>query len=63
MLEATSTKHSAWHIIPADHKWVTRAMVAAIIVKSIAALDLKYPEITEEKRQELAQAKAQLEAE
>src|SRR5882724_9838011 len=44
MLEATSTKYSTWHVIPADHKWVTRAMVATIIVKSIAALDLKYPE-------------------
>ena len=63
MLEATSTKYSTWHVIPADHKWVTRAMVATIIARSIAALDLKYPEITEEKRREIAQAKALLEAE
>jgi len=63
MLEATSTKHATWHIIPADRKWVTRALVATIIVKSIAALDLKYPEISKEKRQQLAQAKAMLEAE
>ena len=63
MLEATSTRHSTWHIIPADHKWVARSLVATIIARSIAALDLKYPEITEEKRQQITQAKALLEAE
>ncbi len=62
MLEATSTKHAAWHVIPADHKWVARSLVATIIARSIAGLDLKYPEITEEKRQQIAQAKALLEA-
>jgi PPK2 family polyphosphate:nucleotide phosphotransferase len=62
MLEATSTKHANWHIIPADHKWVSRSLVATVIARSIAKLDLKYPEITEEKRQQLAQAKSLLEA-
>jgi len=63
MFEATSTRHAPWHVIPADHKWVTRALVATIIVRSIATLDLRYPEISEEKRQQIAQAKALLEAE
>jgi PPK2 family polyphosphate:nucleotide phosphotransferase len=63
MLEATSTKYATWHIVPADHKWVTRSLVATIIAKSIAELNLQYPEIGEEKRQQIAQAKALLEAE
>ena len=27
-LTATSTKWAPWYVIPADHKWVTRAAVA-----------------------------------
>ena len=27
-ISATSTKWAPWHIIPADHKWVSRALVA-----------------------------------
>jgi PPK2 family polyphosphate:nucleotide phosphotransferase len=63
MLGATSTELAPWYVIPADHKWVSRAAVAAIISKSIKALDLCYPEVTEEKRREIAQAKKLLESE
>ncbi len=63
MLEATSTKHAPWYVIPANHKWVTRAAVANIVVREISALDLRYPEVTEEKRQQIATAKKQLESE
>jgi PPK2 family polyphosphate:nucleotide phosphotransferase len=63
MLEATSTKWAPWYVIPADHKWVSRAAVAAIIVREIAALDLRYPEVSDEKREQIAKAKMQLESE
>lgn len=63
MLEATSTKFAPWYVIPADHKWVSRTMVAAIVTRQIASLKLCYPEVTEEKRQQIAEAKAQLEKE
>jgi PPK2 family polyphosphate:nucleotide phosphotransferase len=63
MLEATSTKHAPWYVIPADHKWVSRTMVAAIVTREIAALKLHYPEVTDEKRKQIAQAKEQLEKE
>jgi polyphosphate kinase 2 (PPK2 family) len=63
MLEATSTKHAPWYVIPADHKWVSRTMVAAIVTRQIAALKLRYPEVTDEKREQIAQAKKQLEKE
>jgi PPK2 family polyphosphate:nucleotide phosphotransferase len=63
MLEATSTELAPWYVIPADHKWVSRAAVAAIISRSIKALDLRYPEVTDEKRREIAQAKKLLENE
>jgi PPK2 family polyphosphate:nucleotide phosphotransferase len=62
-ISATSTKWAPWYIIPADHKWVTRALVARIVIKAIESLDLRYPEITEEQHAIIAQAQAELEAE
>jgi PPK2 family polyphosphate:nucleotide phosphotransferase len=62
-LSATSTPWAPWYIIPADHKWVTRALVAAILVRTIHSLDLRWPEVTDEQRQAIEQARRQLEAE
>src|SRR3569623_643518 len=45
MLTETSTEWAPWHVIPADHKWVARALVAQIIVEAIARLDLQYPKV------------------
>lgn len=63
MLEATSTKQAPWFVIPADHKWVSRAMVATVITRAIAGLDLRTPPVTDEKRDEIAKARQQLESE
>ncbi|HKB39335.1 MAG TPA: polyphosphate kinase 2 family protein [Gemmataceae bacterium] len=62
-LSATSTKWAPWYVIPADHKWITRAVVADILTSTVCSLDLKYPEITEEKRRAMAEAKRLLEKE
>ena len=59
----TSTSWAPWHIIPADHKWFTRAAVADIIVAKLKSLNLKYPVVTEAHRQELLKAKELLESE
>ncbi|MGB7923765.1 MAG: polyphosphate kinase 2 family protein [Pyrinomonadaceae bacterium] len=59
----TSTKWAPWHIIPADHKWFTRAAVADIIVAKLKSLKLSYPVVTEEHRRGLLEAKALLESE
>lgn len=56
MLSATSSKWAPWHIIPADHKWVSRALVATILVDAIRSLGLRYPEPTAEKKQQIAAA-------
>ncbi len=60
-INATSTKWAPWHIIPADHKWVCRALVAAILATTIRALDLQYPEVSAEQLREIEEARAQLE--
>jgi PPK2 family polyphosphate:nucleotide phosphotransferase len=59
-LSATSTKWAPWYIVPADHKWVGRAVVADIVTTAIRSLDLSYPELTGEQRHRLEEAKRQL---
>jgi PPK2 family polyphosphate:nucleotide phosphotransferase len=62
-LSATSTKWAPWYVIPADHKWVTRALVARIVATAIESLDLRYPEVTDAQRAIIDEARKQLEAE
>jgi PPK2 family polyphosphate:nucleotide phosphotransferase len=59
-LNATSTEEAPWYVIPADHKWACRALVADILSSTICSLDLHYPEMTPEQRRPLAEARAQL---
>ncbi|MFN0052328.1 MAG: polyphosphate kinase 2 family protein [Planctomycetales bacterium] len=63
MLSATSTTWAPWYVIPADHKWVSRALVARILSTAIDDLDLKYPEVTPEKRAQIETSRQQLEQE
>jgi len=62
-LSATSTEVAPWYVIPADYKWITRAVVADIVTTTIRGLDLKYPEVTAEQRSLLEDARKQLGAE
>ncbi|WP_445638467.1 Polyphosphate kinase-2-related domain-containing protein [Nostoc sp. DSM 114161] len=59
----TSTKWAPWYIIPADRKWFTRLVVADIICTKLEKLNLKYPTVTEEHKQQLLEAKRILEQE
>jgi PPK2 family polyphosphate:nucleotide phosphotransferase len=62
-LSATRTEWAPWYVIPADHKWVTWAVVADILTTTISSLYLTFPDVTPEKRKALAEARAQLEQE
>jgi PPK2 family polyphosphate:nucleotide phosphotransferase len=59
-LTATSTERAPWYVVPADHKWVTRAVVAGIVTAALRGLDLRYPQIAEDARQRLAEARRKL---
>ncbi|MBE9230267.1 polyphosphate kinase 2 family protein [Cuspidothrix issatschenkoi LEGE 03284] len=59
----TSTEFAPWYIIPADRKWFTRLVVADIICKKLQALNLQYPQMSEEYKHQLSVAKKTLEAE
>jgi PPK2 family polyphosphate:nucleotide phosphotransferase len=60
-ISATSTKRAPWYVIPADRKYVARALVADIVTVAIQDLGLKYPKVSEEKLATLAAARAKLE--
>lgn len=63
MLHATSTDWAPWYVIPADHKWVARTLVADIISTTIQSLDLRYPRVSDEQRAALGDARKELEQE
>ena len=60
MLRNTSTSWAPWWVIPADHKWVTRALVSAVIARRIEDLGLKRPVISAAQQRTLAGARRQL---
>jgi PPK2 family polyphosphate:nucleotide phosphotransferase len=62
-IEATSTRETPWHVIPADRKWFSRAAVARVVVKTLEGLDLRYPIVTKEQRLALKGARKSLLAE
>ncbi len=41
----TSTDHAPWYVVPADRKWYRDLVVADILVKTLDALDMRYPPV------------------
>ncbi|MDH4160794.1 MAG: polyphosphate kinase 2 family protein [Actinomycetota bacterium] len=62
-LSATSTEWAPWYVIPADRKPVMRALVANVVARTVDGMDLRFPEVPDEERAALAQARARLAAE
>jgi PPK2 family polyphosphate:nucleotide phosphotransferase len=62
MIRATATPWAPWYVVPADHKWFTRAVVAGAVIDALASLDLRYPEVDKGQRAELAAARKALRA-
>jgi PPK2 family polyphosphate:nucleotide phosphotransferase len=60
MIRNTATKHSPWYVVPADNKWFTRAVVAAVVIDTLASLGVAYPKVDKEKLKEIAAAKKAL---
>ena len=60
-IAATSTPWAPWFVVPADHKWFTRLVVAGAIVAELEKLDLRYPKLDKAKRRDLEAARRELE--
>jgi len=63
VIRHTSTPWAPWHVVPADNKWFTRLAVAAAVVDAMQSIDLRFPEVDDTQRGELAKARAALMAE
>ena len=63
MIRATATEEAPWYVVPADHKWFSRLVVAAAVIDALNSLDLAYPTIDASQKKELAAAKKELLAE
>jgi polyphosphate kinase 2 (PPK2 family) len=60
-ISATSTEWAPWYVIPADAKWITHAVVAAILAKTINELDLRFPVLSSQDEAALVAARKNLE--
>ena len=60
MICNTATDYAPWYVVPADNKWFTRVVVAAVVIDALASLNLQYPEVTAEQRKQLAAVKEAL---
>ena len=63
MIQNTSTKRAPWYVVPADHKWFTRLVVAEAITDALEELDLAFPKLDAVRRKELAAARETLKRE
>ena len=61
MIQCTATKEAPWYVVPADHKWFTRLVVAAAVIETLSSLNLDYPKLSKNNLKELAKAKKELE--
>ena len=59
-IRATAAEHAPWFVVPADHKWFTRLVVAAAVVEALLALDLDYPTVGPAERRALEAARREL---
>lgn len=59
-IRRTAADHAPWYVVPADHKWYARLVVAGAIAETLDSLDLTFPSVDGEKKEALAAARAEL---
>jgi PPK2 family polyphosphate:nucleotide phosphotransferase len=59
-IEATTTRRSPWYVVPADDKPNARLIVSQVIVATLDAMDMRFPEPSAAERKELADLRAAL---
>jgi len=60
MVRGTATETAPWHVVPADHKWFSRLVVAAAIVERLETIDPKFPKLDEAELRDIAALRAAL---
>ena len=59
-IRRTASDEAPWYVVPADHKWFTRVVVAAAIIDTLASLRLEFPKVDKAQQRELARARKAL---
>ena len=62
VLSQTSTDEAPWFIVPADHKWFTRVVIADLVVDALQSLKLALPKLSKEEESARAAARERLES-
>jgi hypothetical protein len=52
-MNATSTHHAPWYIVPADDKENARLIVSQVVLDTFDGLKMAYPKTTPKRRAEL----------
>jgi PPK2 family polyphosphate:nucleotide phosphotransferase len=56
MIRHTSHPEAPWFVVPADHKWFTRMVVAGALVQELQALGVDFPKVEGKALKELQEA-------
>ena len=59
-LNATSTRHAPWHVVPADDKENAQLIVSQIVLDALNDLALAYPKTTAKRMRELESLRKRL---
>jgi len=59
-IQETASEHAPWYVVPADHKWFARLVVAQALVDALKKMGLKYPKVSWTQMKALAEARKQL---
>jgi hypothetical protein len=59
-LQATSTHHAPWYVVPADDKENARLIVSRIVLDALEDFKMAYPETTAKRTRELQSIRKQL---
>lgn len=59
----TASKHAPWFVVPADHKWFARLVVAAAVASKLRVMDPTYPTVNGDALKALEAARKALEKE
>jgi PPK2 family polyphosphate:nucleotide phosphotransferase len=62
-IRATASPWAPWYVVPADHKWFTRLVVASAVVDGLESLRPAFPTLDPQKKRELRDVRAALESE
>jgi PPK2 family polyphosphate:nucleotide phosphotransferase len=62
VLSETSTAPAPWFVVPADHKWFTRVVIADLVIEALESLKLTVPALSKADAAALAAARRRLEA-